>query len=243
MFKNSIFCICDTETTGLDPATDRVCELAGLYWSPALGVLGQFETLIDPGRPIPPDASAVHHLTDEDVAGKPSLDEALRQLKAQPFQIWVAHNADFDFNFIPRDERPVLCTLRLAKKVYPQSPRHTNQYLRYALKLAVPEAKGLPAHRALADVFVTTALLRHLLEEVQNLRPDLQTIEDLVNWSTEPNLLPICRFGNKHRDKPWSEVPKSYLQWMAREVQDMDPDLKFTVNHWLNQPNVENDTV
>lgn len=233
MISSSIFCVFDTETTGLDPVMDRVCELACLYWSPVLGKLGQFESLVDPGRPIPPEASAVHHLTDEDVAGKPSLEMALRKLSDRPFQAWAAHNADFDFGFLPKDSRPVLCTLRLAKKIYPESPRHTNQYLRYSLKLAVPEAQGLPAHRALADVYVTTALLGHLLEEAERLRPDLHTVEELVAWTNQPNLLPVCRFGNKHRDKPWSEVPKDYLQWMLREVKDMDPDLRFTIEHWV----------
>jgi len=80
---------------------------------------------------------------------------------------------------------------------------------------------------------VTTALLGHLLEEAERLRPDLHTVEELVAWTNQPNLLPVCRFGNKHRDKPWSEVPKDYLQWMLREVKDMDPDLRFTIEHWV----------
>ena len=229
------FCIVDTETTGLDPAVDRVCELAGVHWTAHQGESRRFETLVNPGRTIPPEASAIHHLVDEDVVGSPSIQEALESLNVEPFGVWVAHNADFDFKFLPNDERPILCTLKLAKKLFPDSLKHTNQYLRYALKLLVPEAKGLPAHRALADAVVTTALLRHLLVEASRHRPELRTIEDLVAWTLEPNLLPMCRFG-KHSGKPWSEVPKDYLQWMVKTMTDMDPDLRFTVEHWL-RPN------
>ena len=231
---SAIFCIVDTETTGLDHAVDRVCELAGMHWTMEHNEIRRFETLVNPGRSIPPEASAIHHLVDEDVAGSPSLQEALRALTAESFGVWVAHNADFDFRFLPHGGRPVLCTLKLARKLLPNSPKHSNQYLRYALKLSVPEAKGLPAHRALADVIVTMALLRHLLGEAGRLRPDLQTIEELVAWTLEPNILPVCYFGNKHRGKPWSEVPKDYLQWMQKNVTDLDPDTRLTVDHWLN---------
>ncbi len=226
------FCIVDTETTGLDPAVDRVCELAGVQWAARQGELRHFETLVNPGRTIPPEASAIHHLVDEDVVGSPNLQEALADLNREPFGVWVAHNADFDFKFLPKDGRPILCTLKLAKKLFPDSPKHTNQYLRYALKLQVPGAKGLPAHRALADAFVTTALLSYLLAEANKHRPELTTVEDLVAWTLEPNLLPMCRFG-KHSGKPWSEVPKDYLQWMVKTMTDMDSDLRFTVEHWL----------
>ncbi len=79
---------------------------------------------------------------------------------------------------------------------------------------------------------MTTALLSYLLAEANKHRPELTTVEDLVAWTLEPNLLPMCRFG-KHSGKPWSEVPKDYLQWMVKTMTDMDSDLRFTVEHWL----------
>jgi len=188
---------------------------------------------VNPGRSIPPEASAIHHLTDIDVASAPRLEVVLPLLTWDPFDCWVAHNAAFDFSFLPAFSRPVLCTLRLARKLLPGLPRHGNQYLRYAIPLEVPAAKGLLAHRALADVFVSTALLHHLLAELARQHPQVQTIEDLVAFANEPILMQTCRFGNKYRDKPWSEVPKDYLRWMIREVQNLEPDTRFTVEHWL----------
>lgn len=231
--QDAVFHVVDTETTGLDPLNDGVCEFAGLRWSPGRGELGRMESLVDPGRRIPPEASAIHHLTDLDVAHAPSLANLLPRILWEPFHCWVAHNAAFDFSFLPSVDRPVLCTLRLARKVHPELPRHGNQYLRYALGLEVPGAKGLAAHRAMADVLVTRALLEHLLAGAARIRPGLETVEDLVAWSREPVLLHTCRFGSKHRDKPWSEVPRDYLRWMLREVQDLDLDTRHTAEHWL----------
>ena len=231
--ESAVFLVVDTETTGLDPSVDRICELAGLRTSLAAPEGRAFESLVNPERSIPPEASAIHHLTDLDVAQAPALGVVLPLLTWEPFDCWVAHNAAFDFGFLPHQDKPVLCTLRLARKLLPDLPRHANQYLRYAIPLQVPAAKGLPAHRALADVFVTAALLHHLLAEARRQQPQLATVEDLIAFSTEPVLLKTCRFGNKHRDQPWSVVPKDYLRWMLREVQNLDPDTRHTVEHWL----------
>jgi exodeoxyribonuclease X len=231
--ESAVFLVVDTETTGLNPSEDRVCEVAGVRTSLAGGEGRRFEALVNPQRSIPPEASAIHHLTDLDVAQAPNLEVVMPLLTWDPFDCWGAHNAAFDFGFLPHLNKPVLCTLRLARKLLPDLPKHANQYLRYAIPLAVPSAKGLPAHRALADVMVTAALLHHLLGEARRLQPQITTVEDLVAFSSQPVLLKTCRFGNKHRDKPWSQVPKDYLAWMLREVQGMDADTRFTVEHWM----------
>lgn len=233
--RKAVFLVVDTETTGLDPLKDGVCEFAAIRLSLADGSMKSFQRLVNPALPIPPEASAIHHLTDLDVAGALKLEEVLAtlRLKWDRFDGWAAHNAAFDFSFLPAEGRPVLCTLRLARKLLPELPKHGNQYLRYALKLEVPQAKGLAAHRAEADAWVTAALLKHLLDRLAVKRPDLDTVEAVVAWSKEPILLNTCRFGNKHRDTPWSHVPKDYLRWMLREVKNLDEDTRFTVEHWL----------
>lgn len=231
--EKAVFFVVDTETTGLNPVSDRICEVAGLRLSLEGGELGRVESLVNPGRPVPPEASAIHHLTDLDLVHAPALDLVMPRLLWDPFDAWAAHNAAFDFSFLPAGSRPALCTLRLARKLLSDLPKHGNQYLRYALPLEVPEAKGLPAHRALADVLVTAALLRFLVAEAVRRHPGLRTLDQLLAFAREPLVLTTCRFGSKHRDKPWSEVPKDYLAWMLREVKDLDPDTRFTVEHWL----------
>ena len=102
--------------------------------------------------------------------------------------------------------------------------------------IASPEASSL---YALADALVTAHLLLNELEAIRTQSvpglPPLETLHDLIAWADAPNLLGVCQFGNKHRGTPWSQVPKDYLQWMKREVRDMDPDTRYTVEYYLRQ--------
>ena len=97
--------IVDTETTGTDPAVDKVIELAVVVFeycreSGAVGrVLGTYDGLEDPGLPIPPESTAIHGITDAMVAGKRIDDAAVARL-LEGVGIVVAHNAAFDRKFL-----------------------------------------------------------------------------------------------------------------------------------------------
>ena len=97
--------VLDTETTGLNPQTDQVIELGMLVFEfdPELGslhrVLSVFDELEDPGRPIPPETIAVHHITDEMVKGKRIDDNTVEQL-LKDVVVVIAHNAAFDRPFV-----------------------------------------------------------------------------------------------------------------------------------------------
>lgn len=231
------YLVVDTETTGLDPAACKVVSVAGVWARPGAGIVRKESFLVDPCVPIPPEASAVHHIVDRHVQGAPLLAQVLPTFQGADFDLYAAHNAAFDFGFLPAGGRPVLCTMRLARKLWPGLPKFSNQYLRYALKVEVPEAEGLPSHEALADALVTARLLLHELDVIRagavDGLPPLETAADLIAWANAPNLLPVCQFGNKHRGLPWAKVPKDYLAWMRREVRDMDPDLRYTVDYYL----------
>ena len=229
------YLVVDTETTGLTPPADKVVAVAGVWTRLGIGGFRRESFLVDPGIPIPPEASAIHHIVDRHVQGAPALADVLPVFQKADFDVYVAHNAAFDFSFLPAAGRPVLCTMRLAKKLWPKLPRFGNQYLRYALALEVPEAEGLAAHEALADALVTSRLLLRELEWLaEHPQAGVATLDQLLAWVDAPNLLETCNFGNKHRGVPWAKVPKDYLAWMKREVKDMDPDLRHTVEHYLN---------
>lgn len=233
-FADLTYLVVDTETTGLNPPADKVVSIAGVWIRAGAGALRRESFLVDPGIPIPPEASAIHHIVDRHVAGSPSLAEVLPAFQGDDFDGYAAHNAAFDFSFLPAGGRPVLCTMRLARKLWPKLSRYSNQYLRYFLQLEVPEAEGLPAHEALSDALVTSRLLQRELEWLRDHpQPGVETLQDLVAWVAAPNLLETCQFGSKHRGVPWAQVPKDYLQWMKRDVKDMDPDLRHTVEHYL----------
>lgn len=235
---NSNFLVMDTETTGVDPATCKVVEFAWVLTS-LIGPLAAGTSLVNPGCHIPPEASAVHHLVDADVADEPPLAAVLAdlplQLRGLKVHAFVAHNAAFDSAFLPSlRQLPWLCTYRLARRLMPDLPAFGNQYLRYALGVDVPEAQGLAAHRALADAYVTAANLRHMLAGVVDNPTWPQEIPALAAHLETPMILKTCGFG-KHKGLPWDQFPKSYLSWMlsAGGMTDLDIDTKHTAQHYL----------
>lgn len=97
--------ILDTETTGMEFGTDKMIELGLVVFeyrreSGAVGrVLGSYDALEDPGIAIPPEATAIHGITDEMVAGK-RFDEAAVTQAMDGVALVIAHNAGFDRKFV-----------------------------------------------------------------------------------------------------------------------------------------------
>ena len=90
----------DVETTGRDASVDRVVEL-GIAVGRRGEVVARYNWLVNPGIPIPAEASAVHHITDEMVADKPRF-EAIASEVAQALRgcVPAAYNAQFDRAFL-----------------------------------------------------------------------------------------------------------------------------------------------
>ncbi len=156
----------DVETTGFSHASDRVVEMACVVVS-GRTIVQTWSTLVDPRRPIPEYATRVHGITDQDVTNAAPFVVAQRRLRRLcRGSTVVAHNAAFDLGFLPAlAHLPSLCTLRLARRCFPQAPNHRNQTLRRYLRIDDdPALADLPAHRALADALVTAAILLRCLE-------------------------------------------------------------------------------
>lgn len=219
----------DLETTGIDPAENAVCEVG---WCDL--VEGRFgwdieeprETLINPVRSIPPEVSAIHHIVDEDVQGKPFLGDVLDIFNDPAVDILAAHNAFFERGFITdgmTGGKRWICSYKGALRKWPEAPSHNNQALRYWRKPeGLDRQLALVAHRAGPDAYVTAFHIRDLLK--------IATIDELVQWSGEPALLPTC-FLKKHKNQPWATVPSDYMRWVL--TTDMDEDIKHTCRHHL----------
>lgn len=97
--------VLDTETTGLDPLTDKIIELGmvAFEFCPKTGqayrVLGTFNELEDPHFPIPKESTKVHGITDEMVAGKSIKDDTVSAF-IESARLIIAHNAKFDRPFV-----------------------------------------------------------------------------------------------------------------------------------------------
>ena len=90
----------DTETTGTNAQADRVIEV-GIVLFQSGQVVEKKNWLINPGRPVPPDATKVHGITDADLADKPSFADVMPEIvEALKGALPLAYNADFDRGFL-----------------------------------------------------------------------------------------------------------------------------------------------
>lgn len=233
LIEDTVFTVFDVETTGLDPEKDRIVEVASVAVWGSRVLPGEYaSSLVNPGIPIPPSASAIHHLTDSMVENAPTLAGAPFLPSPDIDYLPVAHNAAFDSAFLGDmgclPDR-WLCTKRLACHLWPGADSHSNQFLRYWLKLEVDLPEGLAPHRALADAWVTAHLLVREIEEAK--RRGIKTVEDLLRLAETPIIQQKIRFG-KYAGKLWSDLPIVYLQWMASKG-GWDEATTTTLNHHL----------
>ena len=219
------FAVIDVETTGLDPKTDRVVEIACLRVRGGR-VIERFSSLVDPGRAIPRRASAIHGIFDRDVAFAPTLRELEPQIRRMTADaVVVAHNARYDVGFLPFvAERPVLCTMQLARRLV-DAPSYRNEALRDFLRLRTPYPLGAP-HRAGSDAEVTAALLLELLRRYE-FGPYETTVPALFTLVARRVTLARFAFGI-HRGKALRQVPTGYLRWIVDAGFENWPDVRHT---------------
>lgn len=198
----------DTETTGVRSDKDRIIEIAA--FDPLEN--RTFVQLINPGMPIPQEATAIHHISDEMVANSPSFAEVGKAFTdfCGSNCVLIAHNNDaFDRQFIEQEfkraalELPhwhYVDSLRWARKYRPDLPRHTLQFLREVYNIPANQA-----HRALDDVKVLHAVFSLMTDDLS-----IETVMKLLEKRVEVDKMP---FG-KHQGKPLSEVPRDYVRWL-----------------------------
>lgn len=225
--------IIDIETTGEDPATDRIVEIASVDAVRGAKPSRPMSDLVNPGIPIPPLASAVHHIVDADVRHARTIKDIIPQYAGA--DIYVAHNASFEAGFLAQHLGDVtwLCTYRCALRLWPDFPKHSNQALRYQLGYVRPfdlTGDELIPHRALPDCYVTAATLIAILAKASEDGIEFKT---LLEWSAEPPLMTVFSFG-KHRGQRFDAVDPDYLRWII-DKSDLDVGAKFSAGYWLNK--------
>jgi DNA polymerase-3 subunit epsilon len=200
----------DTETTGVKFDKDRIIEIAA--FDPVNN--RTFCQFVNPGIPIPKEATAIHHISDEMVASSSSFKEV-----GQAFidfcgdnPVLIAHNNDnFDQLFIEAEASrnqltlpkwPYIDTLKWARKYRSDLPRHALQILRETYGIASNQA-----HRALDDVLVLHAVFSQMIDDL--------TMEQVLSLMSAPSKLSRMPFG-KHQGKSLAEVPKDYIAWLKQ---------------------------
>ena len=231
----------DLETTGLEH-DDKICSIA--YICDDAGKISYKYELVNEGKKIPPKASSIHHISNEMIKGKSKF------LESEVFEFLdkynndnatlIAHNIKFDLEKLENAgfvwKGKVLDTLRVTKHLIPECELFSLQVLRYELKLYRSQEQerekcGIKdaffAHHALGDALVVKQLYEVLLEYAS---------EKMMLLLTKQNVLQEKFSFGKYEGKYIEEVSlndRGYLEWMIHTLKDLDDDMKYSINYYL----------
>ena len=167
------YVVVDTETTGGRAwSGDRITEIAAVVVRNG-EIVELFETLVNPQRSIPPFVTQLTNITWDMVKNAPTFDRvALDVLRVLEGNVFVAHNAMFDWRFVTSELSRAtgrklggrrLCTVKIARKVLPQLSRRS---LDYVARYYGVEIHG--RHRAAGDALATAKCLLRMLSDLSD---------------------------------------------------------------------------
>jgi DNA polymerase-3 subunit epsilon len=206
------FVVVDLETTGGSPAECGITEIGAVKVRGG-EVIGEFQTLVNPGGPIPAFISVLTGITDSMVAAAPRIEAALPAfLEFAKGSVLVAHNAGFDISFLKAAARRtehewpgfrVLDTVHLARQLVRRDevPNH-----RLASLARLFRATTTPDHRALHDARATVDVLHGLLERVGSL--GVHSLEELLDYTARVS---PARRRKRHLADELPDAPGVYL--------------------------------
>jgi len=209
------FTVVDLETTGGTPGFTKITEIGAVRIEDGRQV-ATFSQLVDPQQPVPSQISQITGITQEMVAGQPTIEHVLPAfVEFSAGSVLVAHNARFDLGFLDYElgvhlrrtfPRPALDTLRLARKVLPP--------MRCSLAALAErfDTRVKPRHRALDDALATGEVLLILLARLQE--QGITTLEEVVR---------LCEPGarrNYHKIVLTEKLPTTPGVYVMRDEQD-----------------------
>lgn len=223
--------ILDTETTGLKepvPVEVAYINISKLFEVPYIhrdpyhpfDRVFEYRKIFDPLKPIEFGAMATHHITNEYVQG---LDPYTAFELPYEIEYLIGHNIDFDHEVIKacgeQPEPKRICTLAIARYLYPELDSHKLTALLYALDLPYAVDHAQHAHSALDDVWMTYHLLKIMLPKTK-----ATNFEELYKFSEMARIPKIITFG-KHNGQSIKSLPSDYKQWLLKQ-NDLDPYLR-----------------
>jgi DNA polymerase-3 subunit epsilon len=197
------YAVVDVETTGMRPRRDdRITEIAVVHVDGVRRSVA-FNSLVNPGRPIPWRIQTLTNITDAMVAAAPPFEAVADEvLAALAGRVFVAHHARFDWAFVSAEiERardfpvrlPRLCTVRLSRRLVPELPRRNLDAVTYYFGIEIDPALR---PRAAGDADATAAVFLRLLERARDRGIEtLQELEALTSSGLQALPLPSPGFS------------------------------------------------
>ena len=162
------FAIVDIETTGGAAVGGGITEIAVLIHD-GVGIVGEFQTLVNPGHAIPAYITGLTGIDNSMVRDAPTFEEIAEELwDLLEGRVFIAHSVNFDFGFIRHAfltlgkelNSPKLCTVRLSRKVYPGLASYSLGRICENQKIPI-----LARHRAMGDAHATALLFDKMIKE------------------------------------------------------------------------------
>lgn len=193
LIKSNIFAFLDLETTGGNASFDRITEIGIRFWRDG-EVIDEWQTLVNPETRISPFIERLTGISNDMVGEAPVFADIADELRQRlEDTVFVAHNARFDYGFVKSEFRrlgqpfsaPVLCTVKLSRKLYPQFRRHNMDSLIARHGLAPVER-----HRAMGDVAAMLEFFETALRETGPTGFE-EALKALLKRPSIPSHLPV----------------------------------------------------
>ena len=223
----------DTETTGTNPRTDRIVEIACVKVHPD-GRRETWERRLDPGVPIPPGSTAIHGISDGDVAGRPRFSDVAVELAAflEGCDLAGYNITGFDLPALRIEflraglvfdisERRLVDAQRI---FFAKEPRHLTAAARFFCQV---EHNG--AHGALSDAEMTLQVLAGELLRYEDLPRSVSELHALFCAGLDQDLDPEGRFRlvngeptvnfGKNRGRTLKDMSRQepgFLRWILK---------------------------
>ncbi len=161
-----MYAIIDIETTGGNASRERITEIA-IFIHDGNRVINEYSTLVNPECKVPPFVARLTGISDEMLRDAPKFYEVARDIvEITEGCTFVAHNASFDYSFVKQEflnlgfkyKRPVLCTVKMARKLIPGFKSYSLGSLCNNLGIQITSR-----HRAAGDALATVKLFERLL--------------------------------------------------------------------------------
>ena len=213
--SETTFVVIDLETTGGSPGLNAITEIGALKIKGG-NVIGEFQTLINPGVPLPPFITVLTGITETMLIPAPSIAEVFPQLLeflgSESETVMVAHNAPFDIGFLKAAANElgyswpkfqVLDTVRIARQVLTK-----DEVRNYKLETLSQffRTETTPTHRALDDAKATVSVLHGLIERLGSF--GIFTLEELKEFS---NRITKAQAAKKHLAANIPAAPGVYI--------------------------------
>ncbi len=215
------FAVLDFETTGVSGKKNRVIEI-GIVHVKNLEIVDSYQTFINPGLLVPYYITKITGITDTDVQDAPYFEDVTSEvIDFIGDSVLVAHNLPFDYSFLKHEfiradiflpQMESLCTLKLARKMYPElkSKSLGNLVKHFGIK-------HKDVHRALGDAMVTAKLLIKMITQLKE-DQNITTLDQLLTYQSVTPVKSNFRIIKKKLAVDFSNAPSTSGVYLFKDA-------------------------